>query len=114
MFFQVSKEITSQWMDTLAQPNWELPASLMQKIGALRTFFLQSPFFPSHIFQDLLTLPGLDSTWSIKTSGAGGEDALLVFGLDSEIASVSTCLIAKGWHKLKVSPNISVLKIFEW
>lgn len=66
-----------------------------------RKLFRYSPHFPSHVEYVLKDIPGYDRNWSFKTTGAGGEDALLFVGtLDPEI---ERSLDSIGWYKLPYS-----------
>lgn len=69
-------------------------------IGAHRRLLAQGPHAPHHVLQALATLPGLDQTASFKTTGAGGEDALIVFGDGAVHAAAAQALRPLGWQRL--------------
>lgn len=72
--------------------------TLIAATAQWRRWFSASPHFPTRIDAALRTISGLDRRWSWKTSGAGGEDALIVIGYRQDIASVSARLVALGWQ----------------
>ncbi|MBP9708259.1 MAG: hypothetical protein KBD78_11495 [Oligoflexales bacterium] len=59
--------------------------------------------FPLHLLHILEALPGFDKTWSFKTTGAGGEDAILLIGEAQDILAATEALKLSGWSYL---PNI--------
>ena len=83
-------------------------ASLRQLILALaelRRLFAKSPHFPRTLFAMLESIPGFDEDWTVKTTGAGGEDALLFFTTgENQSSTALAALAAKGW-------SLSSLKI---
>jgi len=72
--------------------------TLIEATAQWRRWFSASPHFPAPIEAALRTIRGRDRKWSWKTSGAGGEDALIVIGYREDITAVSACLVALGWH----------------
>ena len=62
---------------------------------------MRSPVFPRSVSQILGPLRGLGKTWSFKTSGAGGEDALILFGPEEAVEQPGEMLRSKGWKKLQ-------------
>lgn len=72
--------------------------TLIEATAQWRRWFSASPHFPTHIDAALRTINGRDRKWSWKTSGAGGEDALIVIGYRADITAVSACLVALGWQ----------------
>lgn len=72
--------------------------TLIEATAQWREWFSASPHFPASIDAALRAIIGLDHKWSWKTSGAGGEDALIVIGYRADITAVSACLVALGWH----------------
>jgi diphosphomevalonate decarboxylase len=70
-------------------------------IGAHRRLFEHAPHAPRLVHEALCGLPGLDVTSAYKTTGAGGEDAILVFGDDAAHAAAEAALTGIGWHHLR-------------
>ena len=68
--------------------------------GNLRRFFKDSPGFPVMVDQALNQVPGLDQNWTWKTTGAGGEDAILLIGKKSDTRSAAESLAKSGWVEL--------------
>ena len=66
-------------------------------------FFLLRHTSPRTLLPALHNLSGLDRQWSWKTSGAGGEDALLVIGHQQDIAAATACLAELGWQRFAYS-----------
>ena len=83
---------------TLRTPHPVHRRALIAAVAHWRQLFATAPHFPTHIEGALQTVSGLDCSWSWKTSGAGGEDALLVIGLAADISAVRACLAQLGWH----------------
>jgi mevalonate kinase len=57
--------------------------SLRQRIAGWRDLMAQSPARHS-LDSELRTLPGCDESWTFKTTGAGGDDAVLIFAETDE------------------------------
>lgn len=53
---------------------------VIDSIISFRDLFKNAPSFPHRITQALTTVPGYDTSFTWKTTGAGGEDAILLFG----------------------------------
>lgn len=73
--------------------------TLVAAMAQWRVWFAASPYFPAHIDAALRTVRGRDRQWSWKTSGAGGEDALIVVGHKQDIGAVTACLVELGWQR---------------
>lgn len=65
-----------------------------------RSLFEGSPHDPSPLRAALMRLPGFDHTWSFKTTGAGGEDAILLIGEPTCLALATDTLYRMGWDRL--------------
>ena len=63
----------------------DLICQLIERTKAHRLILEQMPMFPTQIAKCLEGVEGKDKTWSYKTSGSGGEDALIVIGSLNEI-----------------------------
>ena len=73
--------------------------TLIAAMAQWRVWFAASPYFPTHIDTALQAVSGRDSRWSWKTTGAGGEDALIVVGHQRDIGGVTACLAELGWQR---------------
>ena len=66
----------------------DCPKQIMPKIISLRDLFRNTPAFSHKISNVLESIPGFDVDFTWKHTGAGGEDAILVFGaISSKITS---------------------------
>ena len=75
-------------------------AAMLREMGNYRQFFSGGPHFPIQLRKKLEELAGLDQTWSYKTTGAGGEDSLLLVGPRDATQPARECLQRLGWHPL--------------
>ncbi len=67
---------------------------------AHRSLFEDAPFYPSALRNLLASQANFDRSWSFKTTGAGGEDAILLIGSASEIRTADEVLRNQGWYPL--------------
>ncbi len=74
--------------------------ALARAVGSHRRIFGASPYFPHALAAALEAIPDCDVQWSFKTTGAGGEDALLLVGREADVAPAAALLEAAGWSKL--------------
>jgi hypothetical protein len=65
-----------------------------------RALFEPAPFYPQKIYKLLASLPEFDRSWSFKTTGAGGEDAILLLGVKAKLAEADRALRQEGWTPL--------------
>lgn len=98
--FSLRKTISKVPAEQKLSPGDQIEASgeLYRAMGQHRRLFESLPHFPSQVGQSLGALPGLDETWSYKTTGAGGEDALLVAGEKARRLEVEGVLSTLGWY----------------
>jgi len=100
-YFAASDQLVQSWIKFLEQGDASLP-ELCQNVGKHRQLFATLPYFPSQVFQALESLPGFDQTWTAKTTGAGGEDALLLIGAKGDIQTALRELALQGWYALPI------------
>jgi mevalonate kinase len=74
---------------------------LTSACGAARHVLSGSPHFPTDLAMELSSVIGLDQTWSWKTTGAGGEDAIILVGTRTGIQHAAEKLWASGWHRIE-------------
>lgn len=67
---------------------------------AHRELFLEAPAYPRHVLERLASLDGFDQRWTFKTTGAGGEDALLLIGDQQDLSEAFQSLRSLGWEPL--------------
>lgn len=70
---------------------------VIRAIAKQRQLFEASPCFPHSLLKVLKALPGFDQAWSFKTTGAGGEDAILVFAPPEKHSMIQRCLAESAW-----------------
>lgn len=75
-------------------------AALLRLVKAHRSLLEAGPKFPRAMASELAALPGDGETWSFKTTGAGGEDALLLIGEGAYLAPATRVLKRRGWQQL--------------
>ncbi len=78
----------------------ELPANLINAVKNHRKIFENAPNFPRRLFDELRRLSQFDQTWTAKTTGAGGEDAILIFAAPEQMELVELAAGELGWQKL--------------
>ena len=81
--------------------------------GYHRRLFEDSPGFPGKLAADLAALPGLDQSWSWKTTGAGGEDAVLLIGPEPARSSAAGVMARHGRVPLEAEFPGSGVQILE-
>lgn len=74
---------------------------LVYAVQNLRKVFESSPDFPVTVDKALKSLAGIDNHWTYKTTGAGGEDALLIIGHPDYLRAPVEALERLGWSRLK-------------
>ena len=93
---------------------WQSPENFRRLIActaAQRVMFAGSPHFPLAVAEKLTNLPGIDTKWSWKTTGAGGEDAILLIGPHKSIQPAAQELWSMGWHRLEAPFTSSGIRI---
>ena len=95
-----SETLVDAFNMTIQWPDMNNLKKLTSACAASRNIFAGSPHFPTNIASDLAAIEGLDRTWSWKTTGAGGEDAILLIGTESAIQPAAAKLWDAGWHRL--------------
>lgn len=103
-FYEASNHSIRSWLNL-----WQEGASALPKlcldIAAQRRIFASLPYFPEQIFHSFEFLPGFDESWTAKTTGAGGEDAILLIGTHDDTEKATACLAQEGWYPLPVHPT---------
>ena len=84
----------------LEQEDQDIARDLFTALKEHRRFFAASPHFPMSLAGALQNATGCDTSWSFKTSGAGGEDAILLFGRDEDITAAASILADNSWAPL--------------
>lgn len=93
---------------------WQSPENFRRLVictSAQRAMFGGSPHFPLAVAEKLANIPGIDTKWSWKTTGAGGEDAILLIGPLRSIQPAAQELWSMGWHRLEAPFTPSGIRI---
>jgi mevalonate kinase len=99
IFVQRSEQLIDCILATLQARSGDL-SDLIAAVREHRLVFAGAPAYPAWLDQVLGTLPGADSAFSWKTTGAGGEDAVLLIGTDSDIEAPAAVLQGRGWERI--------------
>ncbi|MFK7824013.1 MAG: mevalonate kinase [Oligoflexales bacterium] len=91
------------FLQALVQESESSMSAAIAQIARLRQFLLSGPCFPRYLEDALKTCKGFDEKFTYKTTGAGGEDAIVVFGFPSETREAHDKLASLGWHALDVN-----------
>lgn len=98
-FFELSEKLSASLIRFFEQKKTSVEEELVSLLAGHRALMRKSPFFPSALEKALEPLEGFDKTWTFKTTGSGGEDALLFFGDDGKISEAKKVLENLGWRK---------------
>ncbi len=83
------------------QPSNETMKENIIKSSALsRNFFRSTPNFPHEVSSLIESVTGCDEDFSFKTTGAGGEDSLIVFGTATDCERILEKVSHLGWKQL--------------
>jgi hypothetical protein len=95
-----NERLIEAYLRCLTSPSVSAAArrGLVSAVARHRAVLTAAPHFPHEIAGALQEVEGVDVTWSFKTTGAGGEDALLLVG---DTAAARERLAALGWHALR-------------
>ncbi|WP_176736465.1 mevalonate kinase family protein [Oligoflexus tunisiensis] len=102
-YYEASNRVIKSWLQLWQNEGEALP-QLCQDIAAQRHLFESLPYFPTELFRSLEQCPGFDQTWTAKTTGAGGEDAILLIGTREQTQMAAEGLAREGWYRLPVHP----------
>ena len=110
----VNRSLLKSFVSLSESPND--PARVKEFFHHMKTFrniFAASPHFPQKMKTLFTSCDGLDKTFTYKTTGAGGEDALILFGTHKDISEASDLLNHLGWHQIDMSPTYKGLSVRE-
>ncbi len=91
-------ELTEEWSKLFGQYSDHGLKRLIHCVAAARLALKGSPAFPSELVAILEQVEGCDESWSFKTSGAGGQDALILVGAAEAVAPARIALDQFGWR----------------
>ncbi|MFW7377475.1 MAG: mevalonate kinase [Oligoflexus sp.] len=106
----ISNELVAIFRQTLSAEQTELK-ELLPALQQLQNLFLPSPDYPLALHQSLAALPGFQTLWTYKTSGAGGEDAIILIGRQEDLSPAFQSLKNLGWSRLPYALGAERLKI---
>lgn len=87
--------------EALIDAFWDFsPEKIFHAVSAHRALFEKAPFYPENLRNLLASLRDFDRSWSFKTTGAGGEDAILLLGPRSSLGEADEALRRAGWRPL--------------
>jgi mevalonate kinase len=75
-------------------------STLIKAVCAHRSIFADAPSFPKSLLIALKQVDGFGKDFSFKTTGAGGEDSVLLIGLQKHIEDACKVLAKQGWSKI--------------
>lgn len=93
-----NKQLIESFKNHFASGSVQSLANLIFHIKMHRRIFEKSPYFPDWL-RELNSLKNVDKTWSYKLTGAGGEDAILLFGKRDDIKPALQFFYSKGWDE---------------
>ncbi len=74
--------------------------NLYKLIDKQQSVFLNLSNYPE-IIRKIESLDGYMDRFSVKTTGSGGQDSLLVFGKDQDIKEVNSVMEQAGWSRIE-------------
>ncbi len=94
-FFSASRALTEAWSSCDIGVR-----DLVERVAAHRAFLAKWGLVPEAVSSRLKGLSGCDTIWSFKTTGAGGEDAILLVGESQELMEAVRVMKALGWLEI--------------
>lgn len=98
-FFEISEKLSLSFSEFFESKKEILEKELISFISQHRSLMRDSPFFPIYLEEAVKNIDGFDKTWSFKTTGSGGEDALLFFGQEENLYEAKKVLLSLGWYE---------------
>lgn len=113
-FCDLSDRLVEQLVSFL-QGDEQRPSLLLMTLVKMHRQHLHSvqPVEFQPLLEDLAAIPGCDENFTFKTTGAGGEDALLLIGPSAELKKPGELLSEQGWYRLPGKPTGRGLTIEE-
>lgn len=102
-FIDLMNAAKDSFLKVLSNEASNLEQIAIAKIAELRSILLPSPFFPLQLEDALKTCRGFDRDFTYKTTGAGGEDAIILFGTPKHTEEARHKLASLGWHQLDIN-----------
>ncbi len=99
----LSESLVDGFLQVIEQGWAQGKSAFLERLIPHRRFFEAAPGFPHTVAKHLMQVPGFDQDWSFKTTGAGGEDALLLFGTAESLVPAHETLVSLGWSRLDLA-----------
>jgi mevalonate kinase len=97
----LSEKLISAFKAALQESQEQVNLSdLISTVCKHRRIFEGAPSFPRSLLSALENVDGFGTNFSFKTTGAGGEDSVLLIGLPNHIENASKVLAKQGWSKI--------------
>lgn len=98
---QINAQLVHQFLEAAKHPDQlgALIASAKEHVA----FFTGAPHFPSALAESLTHLEGYGTEFGFKTTGAGGEDALIIIGSQADRILPEAKLKELGWKPIAAS-----------
>jgi mevalonate kinase len=96
----VSESLVDSFNACIHSPDKLSFQRLVSACAASRALFAGNPHFPAELAHALANLRGIDKNWTWKTTGAGGEDAVLVIAIENDLKAVADQLALAGWRSI--------------
>jgi mevalonate kinase len=98
-FLKVSSQLTDSFLSFFE--NEHAFSELLKSNRLHRNMLSQFPSFPKELAAALENLKHCDETWSFKTTGAGGEDSILLLGKKEDLKPAMDYLNSQNWYPIK-------------
>ena len=102
-FQKTSEELLDYFILTLKEGSLSSPdlrEKFFSTIEKHRKVLQKSPYYPHKLHQIISLQKNYNKSWTYKTTGAGGEDALLFIGSEENLKSVFKTMEELGWKKI--------------
>ena len=94
---EASEELVDEMLAFFKAPSAVPFKKLLERISTHRKIFRDSPKFPKKLSSFLEAQHGFEENWTYKTTGAGGEDAVLLFGKKEDLEPLLESVAGLGW-----------------
>lgn len=96
-----SDALVEAFHSLITEGSLEALSKVCRATAVHRQLLSAAPAYPRHLLAALEGLAGFDQQWTFKTTGAGGEDAVLLIGQAADLAAPAARLRALAWYPLQ-------------